>query len=118
MTRHVFQCNPEDEVTTRRGTDTSVASFGKSRRFQIQLDNELTPHEQLDRQASSVLQHKTRPDSPVSTPQGHRDMSEMERNTEVPASTRGEALFKPAALCKESRGAPGNAKGDLTSLRR
>ena len=29
---------PEDEVKTRRGTDTLVASSGKSCRFQIQLD--------------------------------------------------------------------------------
>ena len=45
-------------------------------------------------------------------------MSEMERNTEVPASTRDEALFNPATLHEESRGAPRNTKGDLTSLRR
>ena len=42
----------------------------------------------------------------------------MERNTEVPASTQDEDLFIPAAMCEESRGAPRNAKGDLTSLRR
>ena len=44
-------------------------------------------------------------------------MSEMERNPEVPASTRDEALFIRAALCEESRGVPHNAKGDLTSLK-
>ena len=44
--------------------------------------------------------------------------SEMERNTEVPASTRDEALFIPVAIREESRGAPPKAKGDLTSLRR
>ena len=38
----------------------------------------------------------------------------MERNPEVPASTRDEALFILAALCEESRGVPHNAKGDLT----
>ena len=27
----------------------------------------------------------------------------MERNTEVPASTRDETLFIPAAMCEESR---------------
>ena len=42
----------------------------------------------------------------------------MERNPEVPTSTRDEALFIPAAMHEESRGAPRNAKGDLTSLRR
>ena len=44
--------------------------------------------------------------------------SEMERNPEVLASTRDEAIFIPAAMCEESQGAPRNAKGNLTSLRR
>ena len=38
MPRHLFECNPKDEVRTRKGTDSPVASSGKSRRFQIQLD--------------------------------------------------------------------------------
>ena len=37
-------------------------------------------------------------------------MSEMERNPEVPSSTRDEALFIPAVIPEESRGAPYNAK--------
>ena len=37
---------------------------------------------------------------------------------EVPASTRDEALFIPVAIREESRGAPRNDKGDLTTLRR
>ena len=45
-------------------------------------------------------------------------MSEMERNPEVPASTRDEALFIPEAMREESQNDPRNAKGDLTSLRR
>ena len=44
--------------------------------------------------------------------------SEMERNTEIHASTRDEALLIPAAMHEESWGAPRNGKGDLTSLRR
>ena len=44
-------------------------------------------------------------------------MSEMEKNPEVPASTRDEVLFIPAGMHEESRGAPPNAKQDLTSLR-
>ena len=35
---HLFQCNPEDEVTKRMGTDIPVASSGNSQRIQIQLD--------------------------------------------------------------------------------
>ena len=42
----------------------------------------------------------------------------MERNHEVPASTRDAALFIPETMPKESRGAPRNAKGNLTSLTR
>ena len=37
MPGHLFECNPEDEVTKQRGIDTLVASYGNSRRFQIQL---------------------------------------------------------------------------------
>ena len=45
-------------------------------------------------------------------------MSEMERNPEVSASTRDEALFLPAAMREDYQGAPRNAKGNLTSLTR
>ena len=38
----------------------------------------------------------------------------MERKPKVPASTRDEAPFNPAVMREESRGAPRNAKGDLT----
>ena len=41
-------------------------------------------------------------------------MLEMEKNPEVPTSTRDEATFIPVAMCEASRGAPHNAKGDLT----
>ena len=63
-------------------------------------------------------QDKMRPASPVQTPQKQRSMSEMERNPEVHASTRDEALFIPSAMQEESRGAPHNSKADLTSLRK
>ena len=51
MPGHLFECNTEDEVTTRRGPDILFASSGKSLRFQIQLDKSLTTHEQLEKQA-------------------------------------------------------------------
>ena len=38
MPGHLFECNPEDEVTTQRGIDTPVASYGKICRSQIQLN--------------------------------------------------------------------------------
>ena len=45
-------------------------------------------------------------------------MSEMKKNLQVPASTRDEALFIPVVMSEESRGAPRNAKRDLTTLSR
>ena len=42
----------------------------------------------------------------------------MERNTEVAASSRDQALFIPAAMHEESQGGPHNTKEDLTSLRK
>ena len=47
-----------------------------------------------------------------------RSMLVMERNPEVPATIGDEALFIPAVMHEQSRGAPPNTKGDLTSLRR
>ena len=38
MPRHLFECNPVDEVTTQRGTDTPVSLSRNSHRFQIQLN--------------------------------------------------------------------------------
>ena len=38
MPGQLFEPNPEDKVTTRRGTALPVASAGKSHRNQIQLD--------------------------------------------------------------------------------
>ena len=38
MPGHLFECNPVDELTTRRGTNTPAASSGKTRRFPIQLN--------------------------------------------------------------------------------
>ena len=51
MPGHLFECNPEDEVTTGRGTDTSVSLSGKSRRFQIQLVKWPVTREQLEWEA-------------------------------------------------------------------
>ena len=51
----------------------------------------------------------------------HRDPEIVVRNgenPEVPASTRDDVLFIRAGMYEESRGAPYNDKGDLTSLRR
>ena len=46
------------------------------------------------------------------------DCRPSEEDPEVPASTRDDVLFIHAGMYEESRGAPYNDKGDLTSLRR
>jgi hypothetical protein len=77
------------------------------------------PHSQLKRQ--DEFNASTQKDAclPCSnSTETSRWMSEMERNPEVPTSTRDEAGFIPAAMCKESLGDPLNPKGDLTFLRR
>ena len=51
MAWYLFECNREDEVTTRRGIDTLVASSGKSHRFQNNSISDLTLNEELERQA-------------------------------------------------------------------
>ena len=54
MTLPRFECNPEYQVTTRRTTDTTLASSIKSRRFQIQLDKR--PDTSLTTQEESRVQ--------------------------------------------------------------
>ena len=50
MPGHLFICNHEDEVTTRRGTDTLVFPPEKAAGSQYNWTSGLTPHEQLERQ--------------------------------------------------------------------
>ena len=76
-----FQCNTEDEVTTRRGTDTPVASFGKPPRFQIQLDK-CPVTLRTTREASGVPFLNTRRGlTPVSTLQRPCNQSQKWRGT-------------------------------------
>ena len=81
MPGHLFQCNPEDEVTTRRGTDTPVASSGKTRRFQIQLDK-CPVNPRTTGEASGVPFLNTRRGlTPVSTLQRPCNQSQKWRGT-------------------------------------
>ena len=50
MPGHLFECNPKDEVTTLRGTDTQVAFSGKPAGVKYNSSG-LKPHDQLERQA-------------------------------------------------------------------
>ena len=66
----------------------------KTRRFQIQLANGLSPREHLEQQAE--FHASTQDEACLSYPNSAgtlRSESEMERNPEVPASTRDKALF-------------------------
>ena len=102
MPGHLFECNPEDEVTTRRGTDTPVASSRKSRGFQITTQQVARhPMNNLRGKRSSIPQHKTRPDSPVPTLQRPCDRSHKWRGTlSFCVNIRGGAIHP----CSDARG--------------
>ena len=68
---------------------------------------------------NSIPQHNMKPESPVPTLQKPCDRSQKWRGMpSFPPLPGDEALFIPVGMCKESRGAPRNAKVDLISLRR
>ena len=68
---------------------------------------------------NSIPQHNMKPESPVPTLQRPCDGSQKWRGMlSLPPLPGDEALFIPVRMCKESRGAPRNAKGHLISLRR
>ena len=80
----------------------SIASSGKTRRFHIQLNKWLLTPEELERQVG--FHSSTQDEAWLSCPNSAwtlRSDSEMERNHEVPASTRDKALFyctKPSGV--------------------
>ena len=75
----------------------------KSHRFQIQLDKRPDTPFQLERQAKFHASTQDQDCLPCSTfTETPRSMSEMERNPEVPATTRDEVLLIPAAIRYES----------------
>ena len=51
MPKHLFEGNPVDEGTTRRGTDTPVQSPEKTAGSTDSSTSFLSPHEPLERQA-------------------------------------------------------------------
>ena len=51
MLEHLFECNPVDEVKTRRDTDTPVHRLEKSAGSKYSSTSGLSPHELLERQA-------------------------------------------------------------------
>ena len=67
---HLYEGNPVDEGTTRRGTDTPVHRPEKPAGSANCLRRGLRPPERIERQAEFTSSDKTRPDSPVPTLQG------------------------------------------------
>ena len=113
---HLFEGKPVDEGTTRRGTDTPCI-FRKNPQVPHtapQVVCHLVNNSRSKR--SSIPPHKTMPDSPVTTLGTLHTESEMERKPEVPASPRGEALFRCARPSGVPRG-PATSTGSLASQR-
>ena len=81
MPGHLFDCNPEDEGTTYRGTDTPVHHPEKPAGSTHSSTRGLRPPERLERQVEFHSSDKTRPDSPVPTLQGPCDRSQKLRGT-------------------------------------
>ena len=81
MPGHLFEGNPVDEGTTRRGTDTPVHRPEKPAGSTHSSTRGLRPPEQLERQEEFHSSDKTRPDSPVPTLHGPCDRSQKWRGS-------------------------------------
>ena len=117
MPGHLFECNPVDEVTTRRGTDTPVLL-----RENPQVSNtarHVACHHINNSRGkwSSIPHHKTRPGCPVPTLQGPSDWSQKWRGT---LRFLPQLEMRPSSIAPnpvEPREAPPNSTGFLTSHR-
>ena len=65
MPGHLLECNPVDEVATRRGTDTPVHRPKKPEVLNTARQVACHPLNNSSGKRSSMPQHKTRPASPV-----------------------------------------------------
>ena len=97
MPGHLFEGNPVDEGTTRRGTDTPVHRPEKPAGSTHSSTRGLRPPEQLERQEEFHSSDKTRPDSPVPTLHGPCDRSQK---------WRGSLRFLPPLEMRPSSVAP------------
>ena len=79
MPGHLFEGNPVDEGTTRRGTDTLAHRLENPQGSTDSLTSGLSPHEQLERQAEIHSSTETRCDSLVPTLQGPYNPSQKRR---------------------------------------
>ena len=81
MPGHLFEGNPVDEGTTRRGTDTPVHRPPKPQVPHTARQEACHPMNNSRGKQSSFPPHKTRPDSPVPTLQGPCHPSQKWRGT-------------------------------------
>ena len=81
MPGHLFECNPVDEVTTRRGTDTPCIGRKNPQVPNTARQVACHPVNTSIGKWSSMPQPKMRPDSPVPTLQGPCDWSLKWRGT-------------------------------------
>lgn len=95
---------PECRVTTRRVIDTPLHLPEKATGSKYNPARALTPHEQLERPSDFHASMKTRPDSPVQTPQKPPRL--MSGNEEEPRGSRLKMRRGPIHPCSDSRGIP------------
>ena len=70
MPRYLLECNPVEEVTTQGALTPQLHPPEKTASSKYNSTIGLSPLNNLRGKWSSILQHKTRPDSPVPTLQG------------------------------------------------
>ena len=117
MPGHLFQCNPVDEVATRRGTDTPVHRPEKPIGSKYSSTSGLSPHEHLEWQAGFHASTQAQTCLSVSTLQGPCDHSQKWRGTLRFLPQLGTRPFSIAPNTVESREAPPNSAVSLTSQR-
>ena len=117
MPGHLFQCNPVDEVATRRGTDTPVHRPEKPIGSKYSSTSGMSPHEHLEWQAGFHASTQAQTCLSVSTLQGPCDHSQKWRGTLRFLPQLGTRPFSIAPNTVESREAPPNSSVSLTSQR-
>ena len=117
MPGHLFEGNPVDEGTTRRGTDTPVHRPPKPQVPHTTRQVACHPVNNSRGKRSSITPHKTRSDSPVPTLQGPCYPSQKWRGTLtlLPQSEIRSSSIAPVPVM--SREAPLNSTVSLTSQR-
>ena len=117
MPGHLFECKPVHEVTTRRGTDITCIVQKNTQVSNTARQVACHPMNTSRGKRSSMPQPKSRPDSPVPTLQGLCDQSQKWRGT---LSFLPQLEMRPCFIAPnpvESREAPPNSTGSLTSQR-